>query len=153
MHQPDCFDLARRDDSLDAKPDPLPAINRLIPWDSFRDRLRAALEQAGQRKTAAARMSGWKKCRFSRSWCRNGSTTWPTTRWNTRTATASRSCASLGVIWRIACPMPRPVGAVETLFADIDRYLKDKGYLAMGGQIINATIMPVPANRDIQAEN
>ena len=36
-------------------------------------------------------------------------------------------------------------GLTEALFADFDTHLKENGYLAMGGQIIDATIVPVPA--------
>src|SRR3989449_3513109 len=35
-------------------------------------------------------------------------------------------------------------GAVEELFDLFDGFLKDKGYLAMGGQIIDATIVSAP---------
>src|SRR5215469_1451763 len=55
MHQPGFFDLARRYDSLDAKPDPLVGLNKLVPWDDFRAPLRAALEQSGLRVTAETR--------------------------------------------------------------------------------------------------
>jgi transposase, IS5 family len=34
---------------------------------------------------------------------------------------------------------------VEELFDLFDGFLKDKGYLAMGGQIIDATIVSAPA--------
>src|SRR3546814_14450007 len=39
-------------------------------------------------------------------------------------------------------------GAVEGLFNQFDGYLKAKGYLAMGGQIIDATIVPTPRQRN-----
>src|SRR6266550_2709851 len=35
-------------------------------------------------------------------------------------------------------------GAVEELFDLLDGFLKDKGYLAMGGQIIDATLVSAP---------
>jgi IS5 family transposase len=35
-------------------------------------------------------------------------------------------------------------GVIEELFATFDGYLKDQGYLAMGGQIIDASIVAVP---------
>jgi hypothetical protein len=35
-------------------------------------------------------------------------------------------------------------GAVEDLFDLFDRFLKAKGYLAMGGQIVDATIVSAP---------
>ena len=43
MQQPGFFDLGRRYESLDARPDPLVAINRMVPWESFRARLRATI--------------------------------------------------------------------------------------------------------------
>jgi hypothetical protein len=57
MRQPGFFELSRRYDNLDAKSDPLAALNRLIPWADFRPRLRAALEAAGQRAKAETRKS------------------------------------------------------------------------------------------------
>ena len=35
-------------------------------------------------------------------------------------------------------------GTIEALFADFDGYLEEQGYLAMGGQIIDASIVAVP---------
>ena len=57
MTQPGFFDLSRRYESLDAKPDPLVALNQLIPWENFRTKLRSALEETGQRATQEARKS------------------------------------------------------------------------------------------------
>ena len=39
-------------------------------------------------------------------------------------------------------------GAIETLFEDFDGYLERQGYLAMGGQIVDASIVPVPKQRN-----
>jgi hypothetical protein len=52
MLQPGFFDLSRRYESLDAKPDPLVALNKLIPWEEFRPMLCVALEKAGLRAKA-----------------------------------------------------------------------------------------------------
>lgn len=35
--------------------------------------------------------------------------------------------------------------AIDRLFARFDAALKDRGYLAMGGQIIDATVVPAPS--------
>jgi IS5 family transposase len=43
-------------------------------------------------------------------------------------------------------------GALDTLFADFDRQLKERGYLAMGGQIVDATLVAAPKQRSTQAE-
>jgi hypothetical protein len=59
-------------------------------------------------------------------------------------------------------PTPRPcgsiealakAGAVEELFDLFDGFLKDKGYLAMGGQIIDATIVSAPKQHNSREEN
>ncbi|EIZ77274.1 transposase [Novosphingobium sp. Rr 2-17] len=42
--------------------------------------------------------------------------------------------------------------AIDRLFARFDEALKDRGYLAMGGQIIDATVVPAPKQRNTEAE-
>jgi len=42
--------------------------------------------------------------------------------------------------------------AIDRLFARFDAVLKDRGYLAMGGQIIDATVVPAPKQRNTQEE-
>ena len=42
---------------------------------------------------------------------------------------------------------------IETLFEDFDGYLEQQGYLAMGGQIIDASIVPVPKQRNSGDDN
>lgn len=49
--------------------------------------------------------------------------------------------------------MSSQAGAVEKLFARFDRYLKEKGLMASGGQIIDASIIPVPRQRNDHEEN
>lgn len=43
-------------------------------------------------------------------------------------------------------------GALDTLFADFDRQLKERGYLPMGGQIIDATLVAAPKQRNSDPE-
>ncbi|MFX9642503.1 IS5/IS1182 family transposase, partial [Acinetobacter baumannii] len=42
--------------------------------------------------------------------------------------------------------------AIDKLFARFDGALKDRGYLAMGGQIVDATVVPAPKQRNTEAE-
>ena len=44
-------------------------------------------------------------------------------------------------------------GVIEALFDAFDGSLKKRGYLAMGGQIIDASIVPVPQQRNSRDEN
>jgi len=43
-------------------------------------------------------------------------------------------------------------GAVENLFARFDRHLSKAGYLAMGGQIVDATVVAAPKQRNTDDE-
>jgi IS5 family transposase len=54
-------------------------------------------------------------------------------------------------IWTFREALKR-AGAVETLFARFDVALKSAGYLAMGGQIVDATIVAAPKQRNTEAE-
>ena len=42
---------------------------------------------------------------------------------------------------------------IDALFDDFDGYLKTQGYQAMGGQIIDASIVSVPKQRNNRADN
>ena len=44
-------------------------------------------------------------------------------------------------------------GLVEMLFKQFDSYLARQGYIARGGQILDASIVPVPRNHNTRDEN
>ena len=44
-------------------------------------------------------------------------------------------------------------GMVEKLFGMFDEYLRSRGYRAMGGQIVAASIVPLPTQRNSREEN
>ena len=54
-------------------------------------------------------------------------------------------------IWTFREALKR-AGAVEALFQQFDTALRAAGYLAMGGQIVDATIVAAPKQRNTQAE-
>jgi len=43
-------------------------------------------------------------------------------------------------------------GALDAVFTDFNRQLKERGYLAMGGQIVDATLVAAPKQRNTAAE-
>jgi hypothetical protein len=43
------------------------------------------------------------------------------------------------------------VGVIEMLFKDFDGHLKAQGYLAIGGQIIDASIVSIPTQHNTTA--
>jgi transposase, IS5 family len=54
-------------------------------------------------------------------------------------------------IWRFREALVQAV-AIETLFSRFDAHLKGAGYLAMGGQIVDASIIAAPRQRMTDAE-
>ncbi|MER8785984.1 transposase [Mesorhizobium sp. M1006] len=54
-------------------------------------------------------------------------------------------------IWLFREHLTQP-RAVENLFARFDKHLSKAGYLAMGGQIVDATIVAAPKHRNSNAE-
>ena len=54
-------------------------------------------------------------------------------------------------IWAFREALKR-AGAVEALFARFDATLREAGYLAMGGQIVDASIVAAPKQRNTEAE-
>ena len=168
MTQPGFFDLSRRYESLDLKKDPLVALERLVPWGRFRPRLLAAFEVAAIRATAAGRKSAagrkpWDeviifKVLVLQALYNLGDD-------NLEFLIRDRLSFMRFLGLTLADPVPdaktiwlyrealAKVGAIETLFNEFDAYLREGGYLAMGGQIVDATIVPVPRNRNSRAEN
>ena len=54
-------------------------------------------------------------------------------------------------VWTFREALKR-AGAVEALFARFDATLREAGYLAMGGQIVDASIVAAPKQRNTEAE-
>ena len=54
-------------------------------------------------------------------------------------------------IWLFREQLTR-AGAITDLFADFDAWLKRKGYLAMSGQIVDASIIQAPRQRNTDAQ-
>ena len=168
MTQPGFFDLARRYESLDAKPDPLVALNRLIPWETFRPTLRAALEAAGRRVRPETRKSraGRKpideivmfKVLILQALYNLGD---DAVEYQLRDRLSFSRFLGLGLEDRV--PDAKTIwlyrealkagGTVEPLFEAFDSFFRKAGYQAMSGQIVDATIIPVPKNRNTPAEN
>jgi IS5 family transposase len=168
MSQPGFFDLEHRYDSLDRKNDPLVALKRLIPWDTFRPRLRAAFEQGGIRATAEARKSQagrkpWDEIVIFRVLLLQALYNLgdDNVEYLIRDRLSFMRFLDLGLqdrvpdaktIWLYREALSKTEAAAD-LFADFDTYLRQAGYLAMGGQIVDATLVPVPRNHNTREEN
>ncbi len=134
MGQMSFFDVENRYAALDAKHDPLVKINAVVPWEAFRSRLENVWRQPPDK-------------RKSNAGCKP----------------PVQAGAGLGLALEDKVPDAKTVwlyreqlsqaGLIDALFEDFDAYLKGQGCQAMGGQIIDASIIAVPIQRHGRDEN
>ena len=168
MPHSDLSALTCRYESLDKKPDPLAALNQMIPWESFRPRLRSALVAAGSRATAETRKSAagrkpWDEVLMFKVLVLQALHNLSDDHVEYLILDRLSFMRFLGLGLADKVPDAKTVwlyrealtktGVIEALFDDFDVYLKQHGYLAMGGQIVDATLVPVPRNHNTQEEN
>src|SRR6202047_5115929 len=168
MGQLGFFDLNRRYESLTEKNDPLVAIAAMVPFESFRPKLHTALIKRDVPRSEAER-----KCRaVSKPWDEMVSfkalvlqalynLSDDQAEYQLRDRLSFMRFLGLGLedtvpdaktLWLYREALGK-AGAAEELFDLFDGFLKDKGYLAMGGQIIDATIVSAPKQHNSGEEN
>lgn len=168
MGQLGFFDLNRRYEGLNEKKDPLVAIARMVPFECFRPKLKAALIQGGLRKNDADRKSSagrkpWDEVVIFKALVLQAlyNLSDDQLEYQLRDRYSFGRFLGLGLedgvpdaktLWLYREALAQ-AGAVEELFALFDGFLKDNGYLAMGGQIIDATIVSAPIQRNSREEN
>jgi transposase, IS5 family len=168
MGQPGFFDLQQRYEGLDAKSDPLVAILAAAPFELFRVKLKTALVKGGLRRADADRKSAagrkpWDEVLIFKALVLQAlyNLSDDAMEYQLRDRLSFMRFVGLGLedavpdaktLWLYREALAK-AGAVEGLFNQFDGYLKAKGYLAMGGQIIDATIVPVPRQRNSRDDN
>ena len=168
MGQLGFFDLSRRYEGIDAKDDPLVAIVAMVPWESLRPKLRAALINGELRTSEAARKSPagrkpWDEVVIFKALVLQAlyNLSDDQAEYQLRDRLSFMRFLGLGIedavpdaktLWLYREALAK-ADAVEELFGLFDAYLKDKGYLAMGGQIIDATIVSAPKQHNSREEN
>ena len=159
MRQAGLFGLSEHLKRLSAHGDPLEVLGRVADFEAFRPTLTAALAYsdgakggrpaydpvmmlkvlilAAQNNVSDARMEYLIRDRLS--WLRflGFDLGAPTPDANTIRMFRERLTAA---------------GALDKLFADFDRQLKERGYLPMGGQIVDATLVSAPKQRNTETE-
>ena len=144
------------------------ALNQLIPWESFRTKLRSALEETGQRATQEARKSAagrkpWDEVLMFKVLVLQAldNLADDNVEYLIRDRLSFMRFLGLGLqdrvpdaktVWLYRETLSK-TGLIEALSADFDNHLKENGYPAMGGQIIDATIVPVSKDRNSREEN
>ncbi len=163
MGQMGFFDVANRYAGLDAKNDPLVKINAIVPWEDFRVRLEAAWRKPPEKRKSNAGRQPWDAVVMFKAiiLCALYNLSDDQVEYQIRDRLSFMRFLGLGLEDRV--PDAKTVwlyreqlaqaGVIEALFEDFDGYLEKQGYLAMGGQIIDASIVAVPKQRNNRDEN
>ena len=163
MAQMGFFDLSDRYASLDAKKNPLIEINAVVPWDEFRPLLERVWRKPDEdRKSRAGRkpmdvVLMFKALVLSALYNLSDDQI----EYQVRDRLSFMRFLGLGLgdrvpdaktVWLYREALAK-AGMVDELFAQFDGYLARRGYIARGGQILDASIVPVPHNHNKREEN
>ncbi|MDX2290697.1 MULTISPECIES: transposase, partial [Streptomyces] len=163
MSQPGFFDAERRYEALDAAGDPLVALHRAVAWERFRPQLLSALHAAGARVSPALRKSAagckpWDEVLMFKVLILQHLYNLADDRveYMIRDRLSFMRFLGLGLhdkvpdaktVWAFREALTKS-NAATALFETFSEQLQALGYAARGGQIIDATIVPVPVNRN-----
>lgn len=163
MAQMGFFDLSDRYASLDCKRDPLVEINAVVPWDEFRPTLeRVWRKRDAERKSRAGRkpmdvVLMFKTLVLSALYNLSDDQI----EYQVRDRLSFMRFLGLGLedrvpdaktVWLYREALAK-AGMMEALFKQFDGHLARQGYIARGGQILDASIVPVPRNHNTRDEN
>ena len=163
MSQLGFFDVANRYAGLDAKNDPLLKIDSVVPWEDFRPHLEAVWRKlANERKSSVGRRP-WDAVVMFKAivLCALYNLSDDQVEYQIRDRLSFTRFLGLGLedkvpdaktVWLYREQLAQ-AGMIATVFDAFDAYLKDRGYLAMGGQIIDASIVSIPTQHNTRAEN
>jgi IS5 family transposase len=163
MGQLGFFDADKRLAALSAKGDPLEAIDRLVPWDNFRADIEAVvLTPDEMRKSSAGRkpVDAIVMLRMLVLQALHNLSD-EQAEYQVRDRLSFTRFLRLGIedsipdattLWLFREKLAK-AGVIEKLFDRFDQHLAAHGYMARGGQMVDATIVPVPKQRNSRDEN
>lgn len=157
------FDANDRLDALSAKGDPLEAIDALVPWESFRETIEAVvLTPAAEKKSQAGRKPIDAMVMFRMLILQSlYNLSDEQIEYQVRDRLSFTRFLKLGIedhipdgttLWLFREKLSK-AGLIETLFGRFGQHLEARGYIARGGQMVDATIVPVPKQRNTREEN
>ena len=163
MGQLGFFDTDKRLAALSAKGDPLEAIDRLMPWESFREDIEAVVQtREAERKSAAGRKPIDAIVLFRMLILQSlYNLSDEQVEYQVRDRLSFTRFLSCGIedcipdgtmLWLFREKLAQ-AGVIEKLVDRFDRRLGANGYVARGGQIVDATIVAVPRQRNTREEN
>lgn len=163
MGQMGFYDLANRYAGLDAKADPLVKLKAMVPWDGFRARLDTVWRLPPEERKSRAGRKPWDTVVMFKAivLCELYNLSDEQFEFQLRDRLSFMRFLGLGLedpapdattLWLYREQLVR-AGLVDALFDAFDAHLKAQGWLAMGGQMIDASIVPVPRQRNTRDEN
>jgi transposase, IS5 family len=163
MGQTGFFDLERRLDALSAKGDPLETIKTTVPWETFRADIEAVTEtKPEERKSNAGRKPYDAILKFKIVVLQSlYNLSDEQTEFLIRDRLSFMRFLDLGLedtvpdattLWLFREALVE-AKLIDTLFDRFGQHLAAKGYIARGGQIVDATIVSAPKQRNTREEN
>ena len=163
MGQFSFFDADKRLAAISAKGDPLEMIDRVVPFESFRAEIEAvALTPANEKKSNAGRKPIDVIVMFRMLVLQSlYNLSDEQVEYQVRDRLSFTRFLRLGfedsipdgtTLWLFRETLAK-AGLIERLFERFGQHLEAKGYIARGGQMVDATIVPVPKQRNSREEN
>jgi transposase, IS5 family len=163
MGQLGFFDHDRRLAALSEKGDPLEAINALVPWETFRAGIEAVvLTPESERRSTAGRKPLDAVLKFKMLVLQSlYNLSDEQAEYQVRDRLSFARFLGLGLedtvpdatsLWLFRDALAK-AGLIKTLFDQFGQHLAAKGYIARGGQIVDATIVAVPKQRNDRDAN
>src|SRR6266581_899312 len=157
MGQLGFFDADKRLAALSAKGDPLEAIDRLVPWERFRSDIEVVVLTPDEVKKSSAGRKPVDAIVMFRMLVLQAlhNLSDEQAEYQVRDRFSFTRFLRLGIedsipdattLWLFREKLAK-AGVVEKLFERFDQHLAAQGYMARGGQIVDATIVPVPKHR------
>jgi transposase, IS5 family len=163
MAQLTFFDADKRLAALSQHGDPLEAIARLVPWEEFRAEIEAVVLTADADKKSNAGRKPTDALVLLRMLVLQSlyNLSDAQAEYQVRDRLSFTRFLALGIedrspdgttLWLFREKLTK-AGLIEKLFAQFGRHLEAKGYIARGGQMVDATIVPVPRQRNSRDDN
>lgn len=163
MGQLGFFDADKRLAALSEKGDPLEAIERLVPWESFRADIEVVVLTPDEAKKSSAGRKPFDAILLFRMLVLQSlyNLSDEQVEYQVRDRLSFTRFLRLGIedripdgttLWLFREKLAQ-AGLIDKLFDRFDRHLGAKGYIARGGQIVDATIVAVPTQRNTREEN
>ena len=163
MGQLGFFDADKRLAAISAKGDPLEMIDRVVPFERFRAEIEAVvLTPAEDKKSSAGRKPIDVIVMFRMLVLQSlYNLSDEQVEYQVSDRMSFTRFLRLGIedrvpdgttLWLFRETLGK-AGLIERLFKRFSRHLEAKGYIARGGQMVDATIVPVPKQRNSREEN